>query len=176
MVAAAIAAPSAGALFWILGGFIAACGAACYAECGSRLPHAGGFYVTYRTVYGPALAFVGGWVAVVVTYPASTAAIALVFGSYLAEVVPALAGHETLAAAAAVVVSAIINIAGVPLAAGVQRLLSGTKLLALAVICLAAVVAAGAIGGAPAKDAPTADVPAAEAPAASPAAAAPAAA
>ena len=147
MVAAAIVSPIGGALFWVLGGFIAACGAACYAECGSRLPQAGGFYVTYRTVYGPALAFVGGWVAVVVTYPASTAAIALVFGSYLGEVIPALAGHETLAAAGAVVASAVINIAGVPLAAGVQRLLSGTKLLALAVICLAAVVAAGAIGG-----------------------------
>ncbi len=147
MVAAAVTSPGAGALFWILGGFIAACGAACYAECGSRLPHAGGFYVTYRTVYGPALAFVGGWVAVVVTYPASTAAIALVFGSYLAEVVPLLAGHETLAAAAAVVASAGLNIAGVPLAAGVQRVLSGTKLLALAAICLAAVIAAGAIVG-----------------------------
>ncbi|HUD72784.1 MAG TPA: amino acid permease, partial [Dongiaceae bacterium] len=150
MVAGAVTTPAAGALFWILGGLIAACGAACYAECGSRLPHAGGFYVTYRTVYGPALAFVGGWVAVVVTYPASTAAIALVFGSYLAEVVPVVQGHETLAAAAAVVASAGLNIAGVPLAAGVQRVLSGTKLLALAAICLAAVIAAGAIGGGPA--------------------------
>ncbi|HKQ98217.1 MAG TPA: amino acid permease, partial [Candidatus Polarisedimenticolia bacterium] len=123
MVAAAVAAPAGGALFWILGGFIAACGASCYAECGSRLPKAGGFYVTYREVYGPALAFVGGWVAVVVTYPASTAAIALVFGTYLGEVIPPLADHKTLAAVGAVVACTALNIAGVPLAAGVQRLL-----------------------------------------------------
>jgi basic amino acid/polyamine antiporter, APA family len=146
-VAAAVDGPGPGALFWVMGGFIAACGASCYAECGARLPHAGGFYVYYRAVYGPALAFVGGWVAVLVTYPASTAAIALVFGTYLGEVVPSLAGHVVACAVGAVVVSAAINIAGVRLAAGVQRAFSGTKLLALALLCVAAVVAGGRAAG-----------------------------
>ena len=132
------------ALFWLLGGLIAACGASCYAECAARIPRAGGFYVYYRAVFGPALAFVGGWVAVLVTYPASAAAIALVFGAYLGEVVPALEGHAIACAVAAVVVSAAVNIAGVRLAAGVQRALSGTKILALALLCLAAVAAGGA--------------------------------
>ena len=158
MVAAAIGGAGPAALFWVMGGFIAACGASCYAECGARLPHAGGFYVYYRAVYGPALAFVGGWVAVLVTYPASTAAIALVFGTYLGEVVPALAGHAVACAAGAVIVSAAINIAGVRLAAGVQRVFSGTKLLALALLCLAAVVAGGrAVAGAAATDAAATD-------------------
>ena len=144
MVAAAIAGPGPAALFWLLGGLIAACGASCYAECGSRIPRAGGFYVYYRAVYGPGLAFVGGWVALLVTYPASTAAIALVFGAYIGEVVPVLEGHAVACAAAAVGASGVINIAGVRLAAGVQRGLSGTKLLALALLCLAAVAAGGA--------------------------------
>jgi APA family basic amino acid/polyamine antiporter len=143
-VAAAVSGPGPAALLWLLGGLIAACGASCYAECGARIPRAGGFYVYYRAVYGPALAFVGGWVALLVTYPASTAAIALVFGAYLGEVVPALEGHAIACAAAAVIASAAVNIAGVRLAAGVQRALSGTKLLALALLCLAAVVAGGA--------------------------------
>ena len=134
-------------MLWLLGGLIAACGASCYAECGARIPRAGGFYVYYRAVYGPALAFVGGWVALLVTYPASTAAIALVFGAYLGEVVPALEGHAIACAVAAVIASAAVNIAGVRLAAGVQRALSGTKLLALALLCLAAVAAGGAALG-----------------------------
>jgi APA family basic amino acid/polyamine antiporter len=146
-VAAAIAGPGPAAAFWLLGGLIAACGASCYAECGARIPRAGGFYVYYRAVYGPALAFVGGWVALLVTYPASTAAIALVFGAYMGEVVPALEGHAIACAAAAVIASAAVNIAGVRLAAGVQRALSGTKLLALALLCLAAVAAGGAATG-----------------------------
>lgn len=146
-MAAAVSGPGRAALLWLLGGLIAACGASCYAECGARLPRAGGFYVYYRAVYGPALAFVGGWVALLVTYPASTAAIALVFGAYLGEVVPALEGHAIACAVGAVVVSAAINIAGVRMAAGVQRTLSGTKLLALALLCLAAVVAGGAALG-----------------------------
>jgi len=144
-VAAAVTGPVSAAAFWLLGGLIAACGASCYAECGARLPRAGGFYVYYRAVYGPALAFVGGWVALLVTYPASTAAIALVFGAYLGEVVPALEGHAAACAAAAVIASAAVNIVGVGLAAGVQRALSGTKLLALALLCLAAVAAGGAV-------------------------------
>ena len=143
-MAAAVSGPGPAALLWLLGGLIATCGASCYAECGARIPRAGGFYVYYRAVYGPALAFVGGWVALLVTYPASTAAIALVFGAYLGEVVPALEGHAIACAAAAVIASAAVNIAGVRLAAGVQRALSGTKLLALALLCLAAVAAGGA--------------------------------
>ncbi len=142
-VAAATASVPAAVALWLLGGLVAACGAACYAECAVRLPKAGGFYVYYRSVYGPAMAFVGGWAALLVTYPASTAAIALVFGRYLGEVVPALEGRAAPCAAAALLVVAVVNILGVRLAARVQLLLSGAKLAALAAVCLAAIVAAG---------------------------------
>src|SRR5687767_6569936 len=56
---------------WVLGAVIALAGACCYAECGARLPHTGGFYVFYRHVYGTELATVGGMAALFVTYPAS---------------------------------------------------------------------------------------------------------
>jgi APA family basic amino acid/polyamine antiporter len=148
-VAAATPSVPAAVALWLLGGLVAACGAACYAECAVRLPRAGGFYVYYRQVYGPALAFVGGWAALLVTYPASTAAIALVFGRYLGEVAPALEGRAVPCAAAALLVVAIVNILGVRLAARVQLILSGAKIAALAAVCVAAVVAAGG-GAAPA--------------------------
>jgi APA family basic amino acid/polyamine antiporter len=146
-IAAAAASPASAAALWLVGGLVAACGASIYAECGSRLPHAGGFYVYYREVYGPAMAFVGGWAALMVTYPASAAAIALVFGHYIGQVLPPLQGHATACAAAAVVASGVINALGVRLAAIVQRILSGSKIAALAAVAIAAMVAGGALAG-----------------------------
>src|SRR5687768_8651887 len=69
---------------WMLGGLIAVCGALVYAECGARLPHDGGFFVFYRETLGEAVAFVGGWVALAVTYPASVALVAMTLGEYFA--------------------------------------------------------------------------------------------
>jgi amino acid transporter len=101
LVAAAAPGVPGGAGLWLLGGLIAAAGAACYAECGTRLPRCGGFYVYYREVYGLPLAFVGGWAALLVTYPASIAAIALIFGRYLPEAIPWMPDRPALAAAGA---------------------------------------------------------------------------
>jgi APA family basic amino acid/polyamine antiporter len=140
-IAAATARAPLAAALWLLGGFVAACGASVYAECGSRLPHAGGFYVYYREVYGPAMAFVSGWAALLVTYPASNAAIALVFGRYLGQAIPALEGRAIPCAIAAVLASGVINALGVRPAAILQRILSGSKVLALALLALAAGVA-----------------------------------
>lgn len=140
---------------WLVGGFVAACGASVYAECGSRLPHAGGFYVYYREVYGPAMAFVSGWAALLVTYPASNAAIALVFGRYLGQAIPVLDGHAIPCAVAAVLASGVINALGVRPAAILQRILSGSKVLALAVLALAAAIAGWAASSASATRAPS---------------------
>jgi APA family basic amino acid/polyamine antiporter len=142
--AVAAAAPGvAGVWPWLCGAGIAAAGAFCYAECAARLPRTGGFYVFYRAAYGEPLAFVGGWAALLVTYPASIAAIALVFGRYLGEAVPALAGRPALAAAGALVVAGGLNVVGVRAGALAQRGLTGVKVGVLALLCLAALVAAG---------------------------------
>ena len=77
-VAAAAPGTLSALLLWGLGALTTAAGALCYAECGARLPHDGGFYVFYRNVYGEAVAFVGGWAALLITYPASIAAMAFV--------------------------------------------------------------------------------------------------
>ncbi len=138
-VAAATSRPLGGPLLWLGGGFVAACGAFCYAECGARLPRTGGFYVFYREAFGSPIAFVGGWAAVLVTYPASIAAIALVFARYLGEVLP-LRGMEVPAAAFALAAAGALNVAGVRVGARAQRWLTGTKLLALALLCAAALL------------------------------------
>lgn len=149
---------ASGVLPWLVGGLIATCGALVYAEAGVRLPEAGGFYVIYRRVFGEPVAFVGGWAALLVTYPASIAAIAIIFSSYLGEVVPSLAGVPWLTAGGALVLVAASNIYGLRFAARAQRLLTGSKVLALAIVCVAA-IAAGLSGAGGAHAAPAGTPP-----------------
>ncbi len=137
------AAPSAFSAvgLWLAGAAIAACGAFTYAECGARLPSNGGFYVYYRAVYGEPLAFVGGWSATFVTYPASTAAIALLGAQYGGVVVPALAEHTRWVASGAVLLTGVLNWAGVRTGATAQRVLTAFKVLTVLGVCGAALFA-----------------------------------
>jgi APA family basic amino acid/polyamine antiporter len=127
---------------WICGGAVAACGASCYAECAARVPSNGGFFVFNREAYGPAVAFVGGWAAIFITYPASIAAIALVFAEYLAKAT-GVSGWERTCAAAALVLAAILNVAGLRTGPRAQMVLTSTKVLVLGALAAAALVSHG---------------------------------
>src|SRR5678815_321255 len=81
---------------WVVGGLIALCGAATYAELGSLMPRAGGEYVYLREAYHPAVGFMSGWVSLVIGFSAPIAAAALLFASYIAAIVPALGGTAQL--------------------------------------------------------------------------------
>jgi APA family basic amino acid/polyamine antiporter len=80
---------------WLVGGIVALCGAAVYAELGSLMPRAGGEYVYLREAYHPVIGFMSGWVSLIVGFSAPIAAAALLFASYVGAVVPAL--HGTVA-------------------------------------------------------------------------------
>lgn len=136
-VAGAVPSIPAAFVLWICGGAVAACGASCYAECAARVPANGGFFVFNREAYGPAVAFVGGWAAIFVTYPASIAAIALVFAEYLAKAA-GLPGWERATAASALVLAAILNVAGLRTGPRAQMVLTATKIAALGALAAAA--------------------------------------
>ncbi len=55
-VAGAAPHPLTAALMWAIGAVVAGAGASCYAECGARLPLAGGFFVFLREAYGKPVA------------------------------------------------------------------------------------------------------------------------
>jgi basic amino acid/polyamine antiporter, APA family len=77
-------------LAWVIGGVIALCGAASYAELGSMMPRAGGEYVYLREAYHPAVGFMSGWVSLTAGFSAPIAGAALSFAIYVAAIVPAL--------------------------------------------------------------------------------------
>src|SRR6187401_212901 len=67
---------------WLVMGVMALCGALCYGELAARFPEAGGGYVYLREAYGPAVAFMFGWMAFLVMDPGLTAALAVGLATY----------------------------------------------------------------------------------------------
>jgi APA family basic amino acid/polyamine antiporter len=70
-------------LGWTVGGVFALCGALCYGELGARYPQAGGEYVYLREAYGKPVAFLSGWISLIVGFSAPIAAGAIAFSTYL---------------------------------------------------------------------------------------------
>src|SRR5260370_30397692 len=67
---------------WLLGGGLALLGAFIWAELASRLPGAGGQYLYWRESYHPSVAFIYGWVLLLVTQTGGMAAVAVPFSPY----------------------------------------------------------------------------------------------
>lgn len=81
-------------LTWIVGGVIALCGAAVYAELGTIMPRAGGEYVYLREAYHPAVGFMSGWVSLTAGFSAPIAVAAITFARYAGRVFPELHSEE----------------------------------------------------------------------------------
>ncbi|HYW45937.1 MAG TPA: amino acid permease [Bryobacteraceae bacterium] len=127
---------------WALGGMLAMCGAFIWAELATRLPEAGGQYAYLREAYHPSVAFVYGWVLLLVTQTGGMAAVAITFASYFREVSGARWSDSAIAAAALLGLTAI-NCFGARAGSNVQSALMLMKTGAIA----AMVVLGLAMGG-----------------------------
>lgn len=68
---------------WAVGGLFALAGALCYGELGARYPRAGGEYVFLRESFGEPLAFLSGWISLLVGFSAPIAAAAMACAVYV---------------------------------------------------------------------------------------------
>src|SRR5438270_8715493 len=104
---------------WILGGLIALAGGFIYAELAARLPVVGGQYAYLRDALHPAVAFMYGWVLLLVIQTGGMAAVAITFARYFLELT-----HWQLSAAAvgagALALLTMINCLGVRAGSRVQ--------------------------------------------------------
>ncbi|MCH6568612.1 MAG: amino acid permease [Acidobacteria bacterium] len=73
---------------WILGGFLALIGAACYSLLSRKIPQAGGEYAFLYPTYGPFAAFLAGWASLIFGFSAPIAAYALALIAYLSPLLP----------------------------------------------------------------------------------------
>ncbi|RZB33109.1 MAG: basic amino acid/polyamine antiporter, APA family [Desulfobacteraceae bacterium Eth-SRB2] len=75
-------------LCWFTGGIFALCGALCYGELGAIFPRAGGEYVFLRESCGKGMAFLSGWISLIVGFSAPIAAAAIAFATYCFRALP----------------------------------------------------------------------------------------
>src|SRR5437879_4030996 len=140
---------------WAAGGVIALMGAFVYAELAERLPKVGGQYAYIREAYHPLLAFLYGWVLLLVIQTGGMAAVTVTFSRYFIE----LTGFRLPEAAVAVLTLAVltlINCLGVRTGSTVQNVLMVMKIGAIFILVAAGLffVAAPRIAWTPIADQP----------------------
>lgn len=127
---------------WAFGGLVALAGAFVYAELASLRPEVGGQYAYLREAFGGRVAFVYGWVLLLVTQSGGMAAVAVTFARYLGELVP-LPFPEAVVAVLALAALTAVNCVGVKAGNGVQSLLMVLKTAAIAGLVAVGFIAFG---------------------------------
>ena len=121
---------------WIVGGFVAFCGALTYAEIGSRYPVTGGYYKIFSTAYHPSIAFAINCI-ILISNAASLSGVALIGSEYIS---PLLFGAEAtnfmkaLVAMAAIILFYGVNLMGLRMSSKTQNFLMIVKIGMLLVI------------------------------------------
>src|SRR3954469_24476993 len=127
---------------WVMGGALALLGAFIWAELATRLPGAGGQYAYLREAYHPVVAFVYGWVLLLVTQTGGMAAVAITFAGYF-RAITGLTTSDSYIAAIVLLVLTAINCLGARAGSNVQSALMLMKTGAIAAL----VVLGFALGG-----------------------------
>jgi len=127
---------------WLAGGLISLCGALSVAELAATFPQTGGWYAYLREGWGRLAGFLFGWSELLLIRASATGAVATVFSEYLLRTigVTPVSGSLTinLVAAAAIAVTAVLNIRGVRIGAAIAGLSSVAKYSGLAIVVLLA--------------------------------------
>jgi len=116
---------------WLAGGALAMLGAFIWAELATRLPGAGGNYLYLRVAYHPSVAFLYGWVLLLVTQTGGMAAVAVTFARYFREIAGVAWSDGAIAATTLLILTAI-NCFGVKWGSNVQSALMLLKSAAIA--------------------------------------------
>ncbi|MGA2355874.1 MAG: amino acid permease [Terriglobales bacterium] len=127
---------------WIFGGLIGLGGAFVWAELAATLPEVGGQYAYLREAYHPAVAFLYGWVLLLVIQTGGMAAVSITFARYFLE----LSGLHTpdwIVATTALATLTLINCLGVKTGGRTQSALMVMKILAIAALVIAGAAFAG---------------------------------
>ncbi|HET6843678.1 MAG TPA: amino acid permease [Candidatus Angelobacter sp.] len=127
---------------WLMGGVIALTGAFIYAELAARLPRVGGQYAYLRETYHPLLAFLYGWVLLLVIQTGGMAAVTVTFARYFLELTGIHASDWQIAIVALAILT-IINCLGVRIGGTVQSILMVIKIFAIVLLVGAGVFLVG---------------------------------
>jgi basic amino acid/polyamine antiporter, APA family len=121
---------------WILGGLFALTAAFIWAELAALRPDVGGQYAYLREAFHPGVAFVYGWVLLLVIQTGGMAAVAVTFSRYFVELTNLPIPYPALAAIVLATLT-LVNCLGARAGSTVQSILMILKIVAIAalVVC-----------------------------------------
>lgn len=118
-------------VIWLIIGGMTLSGALCYGELAARYPSAGGSYVYLREAYGKGIAFLYGWMVLLVLDPGLTAIFGVGIAAYSAYLVPLSPAGKQILAISVIVIIGFINILGARIGAGFLKVLTVIKIATL---------------------------------------------
>ncbi len=122
---------------WALAGVLTAIGALLCAELASAYPESGGVYVFLRRTLSPSAGFLWGWAMFWSMHSGIIAAIAVIFGRYLAWFVPGGDAWVRPMAVGAILLVSAVNYAGVQHGSRLQTAFAVGKVVAIALMITA---------------------------------------
>ncbi len=123
---------------WLVGGLIALTAAFIWAELADRMPKVGGQYAYLREAYHPLVAFLYGWVLLLVIQTGGMAAVTVTFSHYFLELT-GLHAAEWQVALITLLAITLVNCLGVRAGGTLQSTLMLIKILAIALLVVAGV-------------------------------------
>jgi len=143
-IASQLHASAPAVLVWVVGGAVSLLGALAVAELGAAMPKAGGLYAYLSEAYGPVWGYLYGWTAGVVINPASIAAIAVGFATYVGFFLPLGTAGIKSVAILSIVALTVLNCLGVKPGTVTQNVLTLIKIgLVAALIVIGFVLPGG---------------------------------
>ncbi|HWF85993.1 MAG TPA: APC family permease [Vicinamibacterales bacterium] len=139
LVAGQLSTPSLVLLVWLVGGLYTLLGAVCFAELGTMLPEAGGYYVYARHAFGDTVGFAVGWTDWL-TYCSVLGYVSIGIGEFTAILLPPLSGSVTIVAIAVLVSLVALQWAGVQVSSRFQQVATAVKFVAFLAVVVAAFV------------------------------------
>ena len=121
---------------WIFGGIVGVGGAFIWAELAATLPEVGGQYAYLREAYHPAVAFLYGWVLLLVIQTGGMAAVSITFARYFLDLT-GLHVRDWVVATTALAILTLINCLGVKTGGRTQSALMVMKIVAISALVIA---------------------------------------
>ena len=128
-------APGLGMLVWVLAGIVTIAAGLTAAEVSAAIPKTGGMMVYIEEIYGKKLGFLTGWMQSVLFFPATIAAISVMFGQQAAI----LLGNESLVipmTVGVILLIGVLNTFGSKTSGAIQTVSTVCKLLPLILIMI----------------------------------------
>jgi APA family basic amino acid/polyamine antiporter len=145
VVAESVHTPALMLAAWTLGGLVALAGALVYAELAARLPEVGGQYAYLREAFHPSVAFLYGWVLLLVVQTGGMAAVAVTFANYFLELTHAPLSDWAVASLALALLT-VVNCLGVRAGGTLQSVLMVLKIAAIVALVACGLIFTGARG------------------------------